>query len=753
MAEPKRTDAGGFPQIEQVAIVGRKLQMNYSAFLGSKKRLIPTTGIDDVPELSTRLFPWQRDIVRWALKRGRSCIWADCGLGKTLMQLEWARCIPGKALILTPLAVAYQTEAEARKFDIEGVAVSRDGNPASKITIANYEMLDKFNPAEYAGIVLDESSILKSYSGKTRNQIIESFASTPYRLACTATPAPNDHMELANHAEFVGVMSRVEMLATFFCHDGGDTSEWRLKGHAVEPFWRWVASWAVMLRNPSDIGYDGSAFVLPELRIIEHSVVTGIKHDDTELFATPVSGMGEQRKMRRKTMVARVSEVAEMVNASNDIWLIWCELNDESTALSAAIHDSVEVRGDMSLEIKEQALMDFANGKIRVLITKPKIGALGLNLQVCHQMAYVGLSYSYEQFYQSIRRCWRYGQMNPVNAHVIVTDVEREVLDTIRRKQADHDKMVVEMGKYMRDTILQNLSGLTKESVPYVEDVATGTDWTLHLGDCVEIARKLPADSIDYSIFSPPFASLYTYSASDRDMGNCADRDVFMEHYSYLVTEQYRVTKPGRLLSFHCMTLPTTKQFDGEIGLKDFRGWLIGLYERAGFIFHSEVCIWKDPVTAMQRTKAIGLLWKQLKKDSALSRQAIPDYLVTMRKPGDNLDRIAHKESEYPVDYWQKIASPVWIDINPSDTLQRQSAREDKDERHIAPLQLEVIRRGIELWSNEGDIVMSPFAGIGSEGFVALKNNRRFIGVELKRSYWEQAKENLKSAKAQLELF
>jgi hypothetical protein len=226
-----------------------------------------------------------------------------------------------------------------------------------------------------------------------------------------------------------------------------------------------------------------------------------------------------------------------------------------------------------------------------------------------------------------------------------------------------------------------------------------------------------------------------------------------MEHYSYLVTEQFRVTKPGRLLSFHCMNLPMSKQFDGEIGLKDFRGMLIDMYVKAGFILHSEVCIWKDPVTAMQRTKAIGLLWKQLRKDSALSRQGIPDYVVTVRKPGENLDRIAHSETEYPVEYWQKIASPVWTDINPNDTLQRQSAREDKDERHIAPLQLEVIRRCIELWTNKGDLVMSPFAGIGSEGYVACQNGRRFVGVELKRSYYEQACRNLSSANAQLKLF
>jgi hypothetical protein len=263
----------------------------------------------------------------------------------------------------------------------------------------------------------------------------------------------------------------------------------------------------------------------------------------------------------------------------------------------------------------------------------------------------------------------------------------------------------------------------------------------------VEVVREIPTDSIHYTIFSPPFASLYTYSASDRDMGNCKDQAEFLAHFSFLVQELYRVTMPGRLVSFHAMNLPTSKTHHGYIGLRDFRGDLIRLFEDKGWIFHSEVCIWKDPVTAMQRTKALGLLYKQLKKDSAMSRQGIPDYLVTMRKPGENPQRVTHTEQSFPVGVWQNYASPVWMDINPSDTLQFRSAREHEDERHICPLQLQVIQRGIELWSNPGDTVLSPFAGIGSEGYVALQNGRKFIGVELKRSYWETACENLRQAK------
>lgn len=278
-----------------------------------------------------------------------------------------------------------------------------------------------------------------------------------------------------------------------------------------------------------------------------------------------------------------------------------------------------------------------------------------------------------------------------------------------------------------------------------VLDQQEGIGWTIWNGDCCEVVRGIPDASIHYSVFSPPFASLYVYSASPRDMGNCGTHDEFYEHFRFLVADLLRVTKPGRLLSFHCMNLPTSKARDGYIGISDFRGILIRLFVEAGWIYHSEVCIWKDPVTAMQRTKAIGLLHKQLKKDSAMSRQGIADYLVTMRRPGVNEEPVAHSAEDFPVEVWQRYASPVWMDIDPSDTLQHRSAREDEDERHICPLQLEVIRRALKLWSNPGDVVLSPFAGIGSEGYCAVEMGRRFVGVELKRSYYEQACRNLAS--------
>lgn len=290
-----------------------------------------------------------------------------------------------------------------------------------------------------------------------------------------------------------------------------------------------------------------------------------------------------------------------------------------------------------------------------------------------------------------------------------------------------------------------------------------GTDWTVYNGDCVEVVKGIPDDSVGFSVFSPPFASLYVYSNSERDMGNSSDYAEFWEHFGYLVDELYRVIKPGRLVSVHCMNLPTTKQWHGYIGLQDFRGDIIRRYQESGFIYHSEVCIWKDPVTAMQRTKAIGLLHKQIKKDSCMSRQGIPDYVCTFRKPGENPDPVAGEFDHFAgdqkqfkntgnlsIDIWQRYASPVWMDINPSNTLQFRSARDEKDERHICPLQLDVIERCLQLWSNPGDIVLSPFAGIGSEGYVSIKHERKFIGIELKESYFKTAVSNLRAAEVEM---
>lgn len=721
---------------------------DYQNFLDSKKTIDAPTG-HEPKEVNPMLYDFQSDIVKWAVRRGRAAIFADCGLGKTPMQLEWAGQVAnqtqGNVLIVAPLAVSKQTKREGEKFGTDVTICESQSDVVHGVNITNYEKLHKFDAQTFAGVILDESSILKNYSGKLKTQIIESFKSTPYRLACTATPAPNDYMELGNHAEFLGVMTRPEMLAMFFCHDGGNTSQWRLKGHAEDDFWRWLCSWAVMIRKPSDLGYDDGRFDLPDLQIHQHTIETGIPSEGM-LFAVEAQSLMDRRRARRETIEARVADAAALVNGTDEPFLVWCDLNDESAMMKAAIPGAVEVKGSDSAEHKENSMLGFSDGSIRVLVTKPSIAGFGMNWQHCPNMVFVGLSDSYEQYYQAVRRCWRFGQAHTVSAHIVTADKEGAVVQNIKRKERDAERMAANMVEHMQDISSKEIRGSSAQKAEYTQATKTGDGWEMHLGDCVERVGQLEDDSIHYSVFSPPFASLYTYSNSDRDMGNCLGWEDFSDHFRFLVRELHRVLKPGRNVSFHCMNLPISKEREGYIGIRDFRGIMIRIFQEEGFIFHSEVCIWKDPVTAMQRTKALGLLWKQIKKDSCMSRQGIPDYLVTMRKPGDNPEPVGHKPEEFPVDLWQKYASPVWMDINPSKTLQRESAREEKDERHICPLQLEVIERAVMLWSNPGDLVLSPFAGIGSEGYVSLQMERRFVGVELKRSYYDQAVLNLEKA-------
>ena len=721
--------------------------MEYRDFLELKRLVQKPCGFEP-QDLNEHLFDFQRDIVTWACRKGRAAVFADCGMGKTIMQLSWADQIckhrGGRVLIVAPLAVAAQTCREGRMFGIDVTRCRTKDDLTDGINITNYEMLQHFEGVDFSGVVLDESSILKSYTGATRNQIIDQFKFTPFKLACTATPAPNDYMELGNHSEFLGCMDRTEMLAMFFIHDGGDTSKWRLKGHASGQFWDWVSSWACMVSKPSDLGYDDGDFELPQLSIYTHVIDSGMNQDG-RLFAVTETTLSEQQKARRSTVELKADRIAGYVNSSDDAWLIWCDLNAESEHLAMSIPDAVEVKGSDSPEWKEEAMIGFADGKYRVLITKPSIAGFGMNWQHCHKVAFCGMSHSYEQFYQAVRRCWRFGQSNPVDVELFVTDLEESIVANVLRKKDDSEGMKAEM--MARTSRIKDDTEMTaRDESDYVEGTRKGDGWTMMLGDCVERVKEIESDSIGFSVFSPPFASLYTYSNSDRDMGNSKTDEEFSTHFCYLVKELYRVMMPGRLVSFHCMNLPTSKERDGFIGIKDFRGELIKMFQDEGFIYHSEVTIWKDPVTAMQRTKALGLLNKQKNKDSAMSRQGIPDYLVTMRKPGDNPKPITHTNDDFPISVWQKYASPVWMDINPSNTLQYRAARENSDERHICPLQLDVIERAVKLWSNPGDTVLSPFGGIGSEGYIAVKDGREYIGIELKKSYFDLACKNLAAA-------
>ena len=738
-----------------------KKENQYYKFLETKTTDIRPSGFE-IKELNPMLYDFQRDITKWALRNGKAAIFADCGLGKTPMQLEWAYRVceqtKGNVLILAPLAVSQQTIREGEKFGIKVNYCRRQEGVKKGITITNYEMMEHFD-TDWTGVVLDESSILKSYTGKFRTEIIERFINVPFKLACTATPAPNDFMELANHSEFLNIMKRQEMLSMFFVHDGGETQQWRLKGHAQEEFWKWLCSWAVMIRMPSDLGYEDKDFVLPELKIHEVTVPVDITESTNGfLFRLPAETLQGRQTERRLTIGKRADKCAEIVNGNGDAWLMWCNLNNESESLVTRIKDTVEIKGSDKREDKENRMLGFSSGEIKKLVTKPKIAGFGMNWQHCSNVVFMGLSDSYEQFYQAIRRCWRFGQKKPVDCYIVTAETEGAVVDNIKRKEQNAKMMAENMVKHMQVYNKENIRHITKKKSVYHSKITEENNWKAILGDCVEETVKIENDSIHYSIFSPPFADLYTYSNSERDMGNTRGDDEFFRHFIFLIKELYRVMMPGRLVSIHCMNLPTSKTHWGYIGLRDFRGNIIRAFESEGFIYHSEVCIWKDPVTAVTRTKALGLLHKQIVKDSAMCRQGIPDYLVTMRKPGENPERIEgeldtwvgddsfERKGKLSIDIWQRYASPIWMDINPSNTLQKTSAREHKDEKHICPLQLDVIERAMQLWTNEDDLVLSPFMGIGSEGHIAIKMGRRFIGIELKESYYKQAVKNLRSA-------
>lgn len=934
--------------------------MEYTTFLTQKTATAPATGFD-VPDTElgaervTRLRPDQRAIVRWALRRGRAALFLETGYGKSRILLEWAALVAAhsgrKVLVLTPLAVAFQTVEEGQAIEVAAAYVrsqaEADAAP-EQVIVTNYDMVDAFDPGAFAGVVLDESSILKAFSGATRKKLQRLFEATPYKLCSTATPAPNDHMELSNHAEFLGVMSGAEMLARWFINDSMKAENYRLKHHARADFWRWVTSWAVCATSPADLGYPADGFDLPGLTLTPHIVAvdharaqaegklfvsgthsaTGLWKEKAATVAdrcrqayeivrgdvlcgplnrpsdagsapqpTPSTGRGATRRGTAKTPSADASTCgattsptvsdgttttpgagssatpagASAASATPDRggsgtpaspatpssgtpsgsgssstsgssrrraagapsaapssatdggdgspsitatipgesagssalaatsgsgssatipgsspapsptfrpdhwWVVWCDTNEEQDLLEDHFADSAtSLRGSDSIKVKEERLKAWMAGEYRILITKSDIFGYGMNWQHVTRMCFVGITYSYEKLYQSLRRAWRYGQRNEVIAHLIYAESEGNVIDTIRRKQDDHAAMQREMVAAQRVHHLNEDAARVRAAVE--EDRAEGAGWRLFLGDCVTSCRHLQDGEVDLSVFSPPFAELYTYSDSEADMGNSRDAAEFFAHFQFLIPELLRITRPGRLVVVHCKDLPTYKNRHGASGLYDFPGALVQAFEETKgrpeaseqgyWQFHSRVTIWKDPVIEAQRTNNHGLLFRNFSDRAEVVRQGMADYLLVFRKWAPEMpekqvqqrrkvgDYVGTSpppagvgdERDYAIAVWQRYASPVWFDIDQTDVLNYQIARDDSDEKHICPLQLGVIRRAIDLWSNEGDLVFSPFAGVGSEGYVALQMGRKFAGVELKRSYWRLAQKYLADA-------
>lgn len=715
--------------------------MNYNEFLEAKIKTVVLSGFDiEDGKLNPALFDFQKYIVKKALKAGKYAIFSDTGTGKTIMQLEWAKQVSdytGKpVLILAPLAVSGQTIKEGVKF---GINVNRYGS--GNIQISNYEQLHNIDASIFSGIVLDESSILKNFTGKYKNLIIETFKSTPYKLACTATPSPNDLNEIGNHSEFLDVMDAPDMRSRWFIRDEG-MNNYRLKNHAKKDFYAWISSWAIMIINPEDIGFNGHAFKLKELNYFTHAIPVA-KQDNGKLFNDAHVNATNFNSELRRTLKERAKKAAEIVNASTESFIVWVNQNEEERELLRLIPDAVAVNGSEDPEIKERKLLGFAADDFRVLITKKKIAQFGLNYQNCHNQIFATIDFSFEGLYQAIRRSYRYGQKEDVNIHIITTDTMENVMTAIRQKEAIFNELRTEMNKEINSVDYGLVLNYNRREVK--------TDkYHLICGDSTEEMKSIPDNSVEFSIFSPPFSSLFTYTNNWRDLGNSESEDQFFEHYKFILKELFRILKPGRLIAVHSKDLAVYKNADQYSGLYDFSGDNLRACQDVGFKYHSRVTIWTDPVLEMQRTKTQRLLYKQVTDDSSLSGVGIPEYLTIFRK-WDGLTEENHvpirnkNKQNFSLDTWQKWASPVWMDIMRYDVLSKLTSRDVGDEKHICPLQLGIIERAVHMWSNPGEVVFTPFMGIGSEVYMAVKLGRKGLGIELKDSYFDQAVNNMKN--------
>jgi len=554
--------------------------MEYADFLNAKRHRIEPSGIEPGP-VHPMLFDWQADIVRLMTRQGRFAGFEDPGLGKTLQQIEWTRQFqyadPSRpSLIVSPLSVAQQTIEEAQKIDVEVKFVS---DPESLgIQITNYQKLHRFIDYPYQSIALDESSILKSLDGKTRTMLMEKFQHIPYRSCWTGTPAPNDVVELLQHAEFLGIKPAREARAEFFIHDSknGAVDGYRLKGHAEQDFWNWVAEWAIWIRRPSDLGYSDEGFILPELTIREEIVSLDFQpHAGSMLFPDIAKGIQGAMHARRGSLDARVERAREIIEASSDQWLVWCDLNKEADTLSDVLESGSFHRGAVLIEGKtsdeDRVLYErmWREGEVKTLITKAGMFGFGMNWQHAHKMIYLGLGHSYEKLKQSVCREWRFGQRDPVEAIIIVSEAEMSVVETVKRKMAAADIAAEGIVNAMREKQISNVSMKSEkkeqESVDTIK-AEMGECWSIANDDCVHGIKGVGSDSIGLSIFSPPFAKLYCYSGSPADMGNNSNEGDFFRHFGFLIPELLRVTMPGRLCVVHCQDLSTSKVNDGFIG-------------------------------------------------------------------------------------------------------------------------------------------------------------------------------------------
>ncbi len=736
--------------------------MDYNDFLKTKQKRVNESGfIINEFDLNPMLFDFQKDIVKEALKVGRYAIFADTGLGKTFMQLEWSYHVSnhtGKpVLILAPLAVSGQTINEGAKLGIVVTKSSylKEHPHFASIQISNYEQLKNIDCSIFGGVVLDESSILKNYNGTYKTMLIDNFKNTPFKLACTATPSPNDDLELGNHAEFLNVMSSQDMRSVYFTTEKSRTNgnKYRLKKHGIKEFFKWVNSWAVMISKPSDLGYEDDRYNLPELNYIERSVdveMTDFKNG--QLFKNTNVSATIFNKELKETATERMHEVAKIVNEEKpkETFLIWINRDIEGEILRKLIPDAIEVSGSNTIEQKESRLLGFANNEFRILITKTKIAKFGLNFQYVNNpnMIFASLDFSFESTYQAIRRMYRFGQSNKVNVYLITIVTMANVKKAIKDKERQFERM------------RNNMVELMKESINYkinpVERKEEKTDnYHLVQGDSSELIKEIPDESVGFSFFSPPFSNMYVFSDAIQDLSNCTGYDEFIQHFEFIVPELHRITKDGRMVAMHVMQTTTLKGADGFYSIVDFRGDVIRLFQKYGFYFHAEITIRKDPQMAAIRTKNHQLMWGTTKKNSLNVRPGLADYIIVMRK-GKDVDLEESVVRGIPFDKWCEYAEPVWHDVDESDTIKYRNAKGNNDERHITATQREPIKRLLMMYTNAGDTCYTPYSGSGTELAEFIKADCFGIAHELKESYYNNSLSTARSAvqlKGQLKLF
>jgi superfamily II DNA or RNA helicase len=723
---------------------------------------------DALMEHAPHLHDYQRFAVTFAVARQRSAAFLECGLGKTSIALAWAEHVRGgsPAMICAPLAALHEFENERAKFfpdaPIRMVATADVdawlSNPSGVALVTHHAFTRDRDLSAIGAFVLDESSILKSGDGAIAQSLTRSVRSIPYRMALSATPAPNDPTEYAQHAVFLGYMrSDAEFRARFFVRDGKD---WRIKGHAKEALPKWLARFALWMRDPAVYGMPCSA--LPEGEPAIQEVALGsVDHGlglDVDLFGAPAQALTmSQRSTIRKNLYEeddRTSRVVELCRGHRAI--VWAMRNQHADDLEKAIRGAglrvAQIAGTTDDEDRVAAVRAFQAGELDVLVSKPKVIGHGVNLQAADRMIFAGYDESYEALHQAIRRAHRQGRKGPLDVMLLVSPEERPIVTTLRVKadrwREDSTRQEAEFARALAGDLNAYHQGLTmtlhadiSDRMPDVREVHY---WLQH-GDSIELMADMSPETVDLAVFSPPFSSLFTYSSEAADMGNCSDQatEEFNIHFVHFADALLRVMKPGRVVALHLAQLIAFRARHGRKGLRDFRGAVIGIMELAGFHYYGEFVIPKNPQAVAIRTKSERLQFSQFKRDSLESSPALNDYVLQFRKPGKQdvpvLNDVSNEE-------WIKWASGVWDDIRETDVLSYHAARGESDEKHICPLQLPVIERCVRLWSNPGEVVFSPFGGIGSEPYTAIRQHRIGWAIELKPEYFRQMERSCERA-------